>query len=43
VYGIGVGVTALFTLLTPPLANVSVYLLVAVRIIEGLFEVRPVS
>ena len=43
VYGIGVGVTAIFTLLTPPLANVSVYLLVAVRIIEGLFEVRHVS
>lgn len=43
VYGIGVGVTAIFTLLTPPLANVSVYLLVAVRIIEGLFEVRYVS
>jgi len=43
VYGIGVGVTALFTLLTPPLANASVYLLVAIRIIEGLFEVRPVS
>jgi ACS family sodium-dependent inorganic phosphate cotransporter len=43
VYGIGVLVTAIFTLLTPPLANVSVYLLVAVRIIEGLFEVRRVS
>lgn len=38
VYGIGVLVTAIFTLLTPPLANVSVYLLVVVRIIEGLFE-----
>lgn len=38
VYGIGVAATAVFTLLTPPLANASVYLLVAVRVIEGLFE-----
>jgi ACS family sodium-dependent inorganic phosphate cotransporter len=43
VYGIGVAATAVFTLLTPPLANSSVYLLVAVRVIEGLFEVRHTS
>jgi len=43
VYGIGVAVTAIFTLLTPPLVNTSVYLLVAVRVIEGLFEVRHAS
>jgi ACS family sodium-dependent inorganic phosphate cotransporter len=40
VYGIGVAATAIFTLLTPVLTNTSVYLLVAVRVIEGLFEVR---
>ncbi|KAK9511341.1 hypothetical protein O3M35_000010 [Rhynocoris fuscipes] len=38
VYGIGVFVTALFTLFTPFIANISVYLLVALRIIEGIFE-----
>jgi ACS family sodium-dependent inorganic phosphate cotransporter len=43
VYGIGVAATAVFTLLTPPLTNVSVYLLIAVRVIEGLFEVRHIT
>ncbi|KAF6205216.1 hypothetical protein GE061_019383 [Apolygus lucorum] len=38
VYGIGVGCTALFTLITPPVVRVSVYLLVVLRIIEGIFE-----
>ncbi|KAJ4449609.1 hypothetical protein ANN_01012 [Periplaneta americana] len=38
VYGIGIAVTAVFTILTPPLANISVYLFLAIRIIEGLFE-----
>ena len=38
-YGVGVGVTALFTLLTPPLARMGVGMLIAVRVIEGLFEV----
>jgi len=33
-------VTALLTLLTPLCARWSVYLLVAVRVIEGLFEVH---
>lgn len=37
-FGAGVGVTALFTLLTPCLARTSVYLLVVGRVIEGLFE-----
>lgn len=39
VFGIGVGVTALFTLITPWVATVNVYLLLVVRIIEGIFEV----
>lgn len=39
VYGAGVAVTALLTLITPPAVNYSVYLLLAIRIIEGLFEV----
>jgi MFS family permease len=37
-YGLGVLVTALFTLLTPWAAKTSVYLLVAVRVMEGLGE-----
>ena len=37
-YGLGVLVTAFFTLITPWAANTSVYLLVAVRIMEGLGE-----
>ncbi|XP_014258795.1 sialin-like [Cimex lectularius] len=37
-FGIGVGVTALLTLLTPFFARTSVYLLVFGRIVEGLFE-----
>lgn len=39
VYGAGVAVTALLTLVTPPAVNYSVYLLLAIRIVEGLFEV----
>lgn len=39
VYGIGVFSTALLTLVTPLFANISVYLLIFLRIIEGLFEV----
>uniref|UniRef100_A0A1B6KKS8 Sialin n=1 Tax=Graphocephala atropunctata TaxID=36148 RepID=A0A1B6KKS8_9HEMI len=38
VYGVGVGVTALLTVITPPLVNISVYLLVLLRILEGGFE-----
>ena len=36
--GLGVLVTAVFTLLTPLAANTNLYLLYAVRIIEGLGE-----
>jgi hypothetical protein len=38
-FGIGVGVTALLTLLTPAAANMSISALIAVRVVEGLFEV----
>ncbi|XP_018906661.2 sialin isoform X2 [Bemisia tabaci] len=38
VYGVGVAVTALLTLITPPLARLNVNFLIALRIIEGLFE-----
>ncbi|VVC93388.1 unnamed protein product [Leptidea sinapis] len=37
-FAIGVGATSLFTLFTPPLAHTSTSLLIAVRVIEGLFE-----
>ncbi|KAG8247446.1 hypothetical protein J6590_061236 [Homalodisca vitripennis] len=39
VFGLGVFVTALMTMVTPLAANTSFYLLVAVRIIEGVFEI----
>lgn len=39
VYGIGIAVTAVFTVITPVITHTSVYLLIAVRIIEGIFEV----
>ncbi|CAH1100740.1 unnamed protein product [Psylliodes chrysocephalus] len=38
VFGAGIAVTALLTLVTPWIAQTSVYLLLAVRIIEGIFE-----
>ncbi|CAH0749926.1 unnamed protein product [Diatraea saccharalis] len=38
VFAIGIGATSLLTLLTPPLAYTSTALLIAVRVIEGLFE-----
>jgi ACS family sodium-dependent inorganic phosphate cotransporter len=38
-FGIGVGMTALITLLTPALASANLYLLVLGRVVEGLFEV----
>ena len=38
-YCVGVAVTSLLTLVTPPIANASYYALLAIRIIEGLFEV----
>ncbi|CAG9770536.1 unnamed protein product [Ceutorhynchus assimilis] len=37
-FGIGVAVTAVLTLITPWLVVTNVYLLIAVRVIEGLFE-----
>ncbi|KAF6211448.1 hypothetical protein GE061_011960 [Apolygus lucorum] len=37
-FGIGVGVTAFVTVLTPFLARASIYLLVFGRVVEGLFE-----
>ncbi|XP_036140385.1 sialin isoform X2 [Monomorium pharaonis] len=38
VFGIGIAVTAFFTIITPPLVKISVYLLIALRIIEGICE-----
>ncbi|XP_076177673.1 major facilitator superfamily transporter 9 [Ptiloglossa arizonensis] len=38
VFGIGIAATAFFTIITPPLAKISVYILIALRIIEGIFE-----
>lgn len=40
VFGIGVVMTAVLTLLTPLAANLNVWVLVAVRAMEGFFEVR---
>lgn len=41
-FGIGVGVTALLTLITPAAANYSLFAMIAVRIVEGLFEVNKI-
>ncbi|XP_012273084.1 vesicular glutamate transporter 2 [Orussus abietinus] len=38
VFGIGIAATALLTLITPPLARAGVYVLVALRIVEGICE-----
>ncbi|GAB0100072.1 hypothetical protein DMENIID0001_160550 [Sergentomyia squamirostris] len=38
VFGAGIGMTALLTLLTPLAAKSSIYLMVAIRVIEGIFE-----
>lgn len=38
IFALGIGVTAVLTLLTPLAANYSIYLLLAVRIVEGIFE-----
>ncbi len=40
VFGVGIVMTAILTLLTPLAANISVWFLVVVRILEGFFEVR---
>ena len=39
VYGVGVVMTSVLTLLTPLAAEFSVWMLVAVRVLEGMFEV----
>lgn len=38
IFGIGIGMTAVLTLLTPIAAKAGLYVLLAVRIIEGIFE-----
>ncbi|XP_017880754.1 vesicular glutamate transporter 2.2 [Ceratina calcarata] len=38
VFGLGIAVTAFLTIITPPLVRVSVYILVALRIVEGICE-----
>lgn len=40
-FGIGIAVTSVLTLLTPLAAKAGVPALVIIRIIEGIFEVRP--
>lgn len=39
VFGVGVGMTSLLTLLTPLAAFTNVWILVALRVLEGIFEV----
>lgn len=39
IFGIGVAVTALLTLVTPWCARINVYFLLVLRIVEGIFEV----
>ncbi|XP_068975091.1 sialin isoform X1 [Bombus flavifrons] len=38
VFGLGIATTAFLTIITPPLARMSVYILVALRIVEGICE-----
>lgn len=38
-YGLGILTTAILTLLTPLIANIGLAPLVAIRILEGIFEV----
>ena len=38
-FGIGVGMTSLLTLLTPLAAFTNVWVLMALRVLEGIFEV----
>uniref|UniRef100_A0A1L8DE91 Sialin n=2 Tax=Nyssomyia neivai TaxID=330878 RepID=A0A1L8DE91_9DIPT len=38
VFGAGIGMTAFLTLLTPIAANTNIYVMVAIRVIEGIFE-----
>ena len=41
-FGMGVLVPSILTMFTPSAARIHVYLLVALRILEGLFQVRRV-
>ena len=43
IYGIGILMTAILTLLTPLAADLSVWALVALRVAEGFFEVHTCS
>ncbi|KAL2725286.1 vesicular glutamate transporter 22 isoform X3 [Vespula squamosa] len=38
VFGLGIAATALFTIITPPLVRASVYILIVLRIVEGICE-----
>lgn len=38
IFGLGIGITALLTLFTPMAAKANFYLLLAIRIVEGIFE-----
>ncbi|XP_078048351.1 major facilitator superfamily transporter 9 isoform X2 [Augochlora pura] len=38
VFGLGIAATAFFTIITPPLTRISVYILITLRIIEGICE-----
>lgn len=40
VFGLGIAATALFTIITPPLVRASVYILIVLRIVEGICEVK---
>lgn len=42
VFGFGIAITAFLTIITPPLVKVSVYILLALRIIEGICEVDDI-
>ena len=39
-FGVGIFVTVLFTVITPMVARISVWLFIAVRVLEGIGEVR---
>ncbi|XP_076751180.1 major facilitator superfamily transporter 9 [Xylocopa sonorina] len=38
VFGLGIATTAFLTIITPPLARISVYILITLRIVEGICE-----
>jgi len=43
VFGVGVLVTSLLTLITPQMANLNIWALVACRVIMGAFEAREIQ